>query len=86
MRSYVLAAQALGFSEAQARELVLQTVQASASMAQQSELSLEELRNCVTSKKGTTEAGLAQLRAEQRLENLLERCTKAAYARALELR
>lgn len=86
MRSYVLAAQSLGFSEAQARELVLQTVQASASMAQQSELSLEALRNSVTSKNGTTEAGLAQLRAEQTLEELLKKCTRAAYARAVELR
>lgn len=86
MRNYVDAATALGFAPEQAKALVLQTVLGSVKMALQSELSLEELRNSVTSKKGTTEAGLERLRAQQTLEKLLQDCTQAAYARAVELR
>lgn len=86
MRSYVQAAQALGFDPAAARRLVLQTVLGSAQMALQSDLDLEELRNSVTSKNGTTQAGLERLRADQHLDTLLQACTQAAYTRAVELR
>lgn len=86
MRCYVQAAQGQGFAPDAARRLVLQTVLGSAQMALQSDLDLEALRNSVTSKNGTTQAGLERLRADQQLETLLEACTQAAYARAVELR
>lgn len=86
MRSYVDAAVALGFDREQARTLVLQTILGSAQMAMQSDLSLEEMRNSVTSKNGTTQAGLEKLRSGERLAQLLDDCTQAAYARAVQLR
>lgn len=86
MRSYVDAAEKLGFERSQARTLVLQTILGSAKMAMQSDLSLEDMRNSVTSKNGTTQAGLEQLRADAKLAELLNHCTQAAYARAVELR
>ena len=55
-------------------------------MAAQSETSLEDLRNSVMSKKGTTEAGIHALRRDGLLEQLLVETTEAAYARACELR
>ena len=56
-RCWVQAGQALGFSETEAREMVLQTLSGSAEMALASDSSLEELRNGVTSKNGTTATG-----------------------------
>ncbi len=85
-RSYVSAANALGFSPEVARELVLQTLAGSIAMAQGSDLSLEELRNSVTSKNGTTEAGLKALNADGGLDERLSATVNAAYARAIELR
>lgn len=55
-------------------------------MAQHSERSLEDLRNSVMSRKGTTEAGISALRRDGLLEQLLVETTEAAYARACELR
>lgn len=85
-RAYVEAATGLGFSEEDAIAMVLGTLQGSIAMAQQSELSLEELRNSVTSKNGTTAAGLNALNGKGDLSALLSNTLEAAYARAVELR
>lgn len=85
-RSYVEAARALGFAPEVARQLVLATMAGTIAMAQQSDLALEELRNSVTSKGGTTAAGLAVLNDDGVLDRLLTETLKAAYARAVELR
>ena len=85
-RCWVQAGQALGFSEAEAREMVLQTLSGSAEMALASESSLEDLRNGVTSKNGTTAAGLQALNASGDLDKTLHRALDAAYSRAVELR
>lgn len=86
IRCYIEAAQQLGFEPDAARELVLQTVLGAAQMALKSEQSLEALRESVTSKNGTTQAGLEKLRDQKRLEGLLRDTIQAAYARAVELR
>ncbi len=85
-RSYVAAAEALGFDTATARTLVLDTIAGAIEMARQSDQPLETLRDDVTSKNGTTQAGLAALMQSGRLNTLLENTTRAAYARAVELR
>tara|TARA_R110002095_G_scaffold22716_2_gene24435 strand:- start:317 stop:1066 length:750 start_codon:yes stop_codon:yes gene_type:complete len=85
-RSYVAAAEALGFDTATARTLVLDTMAGAIEMARQSDQPLETLRNDVTSKNGTTQAGLQALMQGGALDTLLENTTQAAYARAVELR
>lgn len=85
-RSYVAAAEALGFNTETARTLVLDTMAGAIEMARQSESSLETLRNDVTSKNGTTQAGLQALMQDGALDTLMENTTAAAYARAVELR
>jgi len=85
-RSYVAAAEAMGFDTATARTLVLDTMAGAIEMARQSDQTLETLRNDVTSKNGTTQAGLEALMRDGQLDTLLENTTKAAYARAIELR
>ncbi len=76
----------MGFDTATARTLVLDTMAGAIEMARQSDQPLETLRNDVTSKKGTTQAGLEALMRDGQLDTLLENTTKAAYARAIELR
>lgn len=86
LRAYVEAAENLGFSAQDARTMVLGTVQGTLEMAGQSELSLEELRNNVTSKGGTTAAGLAALNGDGEYSDLIRDTLRAAYERAVELR
>ena len=85
-RVYVEAAGALGFDAEQARALVLGTMAGGIAMARQSDQSLEELRNSVTSKNGTTQAGLEALNGDELLSQRLRETVDAAYARAVELR
>lgn len=85
-RAYVAAAERMGFAPETARTLVLETLAGAVEMAQHSERSLEDLRNSVMSRKGTTEAGINALRRDGLLEQLLVETTEAAYARACELR
>lgn len=85
-RSYIEAAKSLGFSDDQARDLVLGTIVGTINMAKQSIESLETLRNNVTSKNGTTEAGLNALNGDDVLSKRLNETVKAAYERAVELR
>ncbi|WP_338242824.1 pyrroline-5-carboxylate reductase [Maricaulis maris] len=85
-RSYIAAAQALGFSKETARKLVLETLGGAIEMATRSDEDVAELRNSVMSKKGTTEAGINALRRDGLLDQLLLDTTRAAYDRAVELR
>lgn len=85
-RTYIEAAKALGFTHEQARDLVLGTMQGAIEMALGSDDSVETLRNSVTSKNGTTQAGLEALNADGALTELMRRTTQAAYDRAVELR
>lgn len=85
-RTYTEAAMSLGFDAETARRLALSTLRGAVAMALESEKSLEELRNSVTSKAGTTEAGLNALNGDGTLDRLLKETVHAAYERAVELR
>ena len=61
LESYQAAAQSLGFTEAQARNLVLETVAGAVRLAQSEATTFADLRSRVTSKNGTTEAALQVL-------------------------
>ncbi|HET9843885.1 MAG TPA: pyrroline-5-carboxylate reductase [Gammaproteobacteria bacterium] len=74
----------LGLVDSTARELTLQTGIGALQMALHSEKSLSELRQQVTSKGGTTEAGIAIL-DQNNLETILEKALSAATRRAKEL-
>ena len=86
MRSYVLAAKSIGFDDETARTLVLDTIAGTVETARQSADTLEELRTSVTSENGTTQAGLAELMRDRKLEALFQITVQAAYNRAIELR
>jgi pyrroline-5-carboxylate reductase len=86
MRSYVAAAMALGFDEQTARSLVFDTITGTVETARQSPETLEDLRNSVTSKNGTTQAGLAELMRGGSLDALFQDTVQAAYSRAAELK
>lgn len=77
-------AQALGFSEAQARELVLNTALGATQMALSSDKPAEDLKNMVISKGGTTFAAIESLK-EANLKLLLAEAIDAALTRAEEL-
>ncbi len=85
-RSYIDAAKDLGFDDATARNLVLQTIMGTIEMAIQADEPVESLRNSVTSKNGTTAAGLEKLTQDGALAALFQRTTGAAYVRARDLR
>jgi pyrroline-5-carboxylate reductase len=86
MRSYVEAAKSLGFDDETARVLVMDTITGTVETARQSSETLEELRNSVTSKNGTTQAGLAELMRNGALDVLFHKTVQAACNRAAELR
>ena len=85
-RSYVAAAKALGFSSTEARQLVLGTMAGTIAMAESSDESLDALRTSVTSKAGTTAAGLDALNGDEGLSARMRATVEAAYQRAIELR
>ena len=85
-RCWAEACESLGFSEQQARRLVLTTLAGSVDLALASDASLDELRDGVTSRKGTTQAGLSALNGGSQLGSLFGETVQAAYARAVELR
>lgn len=86
LRSYVAAAEALGFDHDTARTLVFDTISGTVEAARQSDQTLTDLRNSVTSKNGTTQAGLEQLMKDGQLDALLDNTVQAAYARAIALK
>ena len=86
-RAYVAAAEGIGFSHDQARALVLGTLEGTIAMAiAEDDQSLEDLRNSVTSKGGTTAAGLDALNGDGAVSRKFEETLAAAYKRAVELR
>ena len=86
-RAYVEVAMEHGFSEEQAREMVLGTMGGAIEMASaQGAPPLEELRNSVTSKGGTTAAGLDALNSDGGLTDRLRATLQACFDRAVELR
>lgn len=64
IESMIEAAQQTGFSEAEARRLVLATFEGAVELAKQSPLSVAALRTNVMSKGGTTERAIARFEAE----------------------
>lgn len=85
-RCWIASVEKLGFSAEIARELVLNTLGGSIELAINSEVGMQELRDSVTSKNGTTEAGLKALTQDGKLAELFESTMQAAYQRAVALR
>ncbi len=86
MRSYVAAAKSIGFDDETAQTLVFDTITGTVETARQSTDTLEELRNSVTSKNGTTQAGLAELMRDGALDALFQKTVQAGCNRAAELK
>jgi pyrroline-5-carboxylate reductase len=78
------AARTLGFDEAQARQLAIETFVGAAALAAGSEEDVSILRQRVTSKGGTTEAALNALNADD-VKAAILRAIQAADARGREL-
>jgi pyrroline-5-carboxylate reductase len=84
MEAMQKAAIGLGLDPTISRDLVLQTALGAAQMAQQSELSTEQLRINVTSPGGTTEAALNEL-VKGGLAQNFEKAIEAAFKRSVDL-
>ena len=74
----------LGFSKADAREIVVQTFLGSIALAYTSSDSFEKLVKKVASKKGTTEAALEVFKKNKQ-EKVIDQAVKAAYKQASQL-
>ena len=74
----------LGFSRADARELVVQTIRGSALFADQSTVHPAEMRNMVTSPGGTSAAALYQLE-KGAFRTAVSKAVLAAYQRSVSL-
>ena len=83
MEAMIDAAVALGLNEPIAKAFMLQTLNGALKLAQNSDLSLTQLRTKVTSPGGTTAAALAVL--HEKLDTLILEAMKAAKQRAHEL-
>jgi pyrroline-5-carboxylate reductase len=79
------AAQGVGLTEADAHELVLQTIWGAAKMLREGTASPATMRKAVTSKGGTTEAALAEF-ARGDLAGVIDRGVRAAHRRGGEIR
>ncbi len=84
MEALVEAGEGVGFERDAAVRLVTQMVLGAAHLAAESDRSLTELREMVTSPGGTTAAGLAVL-DDRNLEEILVSAVRAARDRAVEL-
>ncbi|MBV7486823.1 pyrroline-5-carboxylate reductase [Bordetella sp. BOR01] len=84
LECYQSAVEALGFSKEQARELVLRTAAGAVKQADSDDTPFAVLRERVTSKGGTTAAGLRVL-DEYRLPAAVAGALQGAYARAQAL-
>lgn len=88
LEAFTEAGTALGLSSEVAQQLAVQTFLGSAQLAQSNAKTLEDLktlRDQVTSKGGTTAAGLAVFDHDQ-MKPLIQKTLRAAYQRAQELR
>jgi len=79
------AGEALGLAPTLAAQLARQTVIGSGALLAKAPESVEDLRRAVTSPKGTTEAAMTRLLADNGLNGLLLDAMSAAAARAKEL-
>ncbi len=84
IEAFIDAAVAIGFRPEVAQELMLQTLLGSAKLARESGKSVQELRQMVTSKGGTTAAGL-QVLEDTGVRKAIADAVQAAYTRAREL-
>ncbi len=84
IESMMRAGQAMGLSEAQARQLAQATFSGAAALAKQSSETPQVLRERVTSKGGTTYAAITSMQ-EAQIAPHFERALQAAYLRAGEL-
>lgn len=84
MELLIEAARDLGFSEAPARTMAEQTIRGAWAVYEQSGLKPDELREQVTSKRGTTEAAINSFQ-KNNLPAVIKKGIKAAYRRAQEL-
>jgi len=74
----------LGFHRAEAEKIVRQTFKGATDVWRDTGLPVEILQAKVTSKKGTTEAGIKKLK-ENKMSGTIKKCISAAYKRAKEL-
>lgn len=84
VEAFINAAVKQGISRKDALKLVLQTMKGSASLLENTKLSPEVLRKKVTSKRGTTEAGI-KVFDKKRLKSVIAQAVKAAQKRSKEL-
>jgi pyrroline-5-carboxylate reductase len=84
MEGFVKGGESLGFDHGTASKLVKQTFLGAAHLAWESEKTLGQLREMVTSKGGTTAAGLAVF-DKRASEEIIQEVLRAAYERSLEL-
>lgn len=84
MELLIAAARDLGFSRVLARTIVEQTIRGAWAVYEQSGLTPAELREQVTSKRGTTEAAIKSFQ-KNNLPAVIKKGIKAAYRRAQEL-
>jgi pyrroline-5-carboxylate reductase len=84
LASFERAALSLGFTPSQCRELVLRTVAGALAQAESDDTAFSVLRDRVTSKGGTTAAGLEAL-ARRDFSQMMSEAVDAAFGRAREL-
>jgi pyrroline-5-carboxylate reductase len=79
------AGEASGLQSHLAQRLAIKTIQGAGALAEQSDKSPAELREQVTSPKGTTEAALEILKGNDALDVLMNAAVGAAIKRSKEL-
>ncbi|MEM1186873.1 MAG: pyrroline-5-carboxylate reductase [Pseudomonadota bacterium] len=86
MRAWSDATEELGMDGDTSREWILEMLRGAVALALQRGEPLDELRQEVTSKNGTTAAGLTALNGDKEIDSRLRAMLGAAYGRAVELR
>lgn len=81
---YVNAGTKLGLEKSEVEESIRELIIGTGKMIERSDLSLEQLRKNITSKGGTTQAGLNKL-SDYDIEGIFEDCLNAAVNRSVEL-
>lgn len=81
---YVNAGTKLGLEKLEVEESIRELIIGTGKMIERSDLSLEQLRKNITSKGGTTQAGLNKL-SDYDIEGIFEDCLNAAVNRSVEL-
>ncbi|MCY1579918.1 pyrroline-5-carboxylate reductase [Staphylococcus pettenkoferi] len=81
---YVTAGTRLGLEKSQVEESIRNLIIGTSKMIERSELGMDQLRKNITSKGGTTQAGLDAL-SQYDIESIFEDCLKAAVDRSVEL-